>query len=61
MQKNKGSKINFGDKDNMKNSYILKKIVRILPPEEKRAAETICDELTTTPIPQPPVLPRERR
>ena len=26
------------------------------PPEEEGAAETTCDELTTTPIPHPPVL-----
>ena len=28
------------------------------PPEEEGAAETMCDELTTTPIPRPPVLLR---
>jgi len=28
------------------------------PPEEEGAAETACDELTTTPIPRPPVLLR---
>jgi len=28
--------------------------VRSPPPEEKGAAETTCDELTTTPIPRPP-------
>jgi len=26
--------------------------VRSLPPEEEGAAETVCDELTVTPIPQ---------
>ena len=26
------------------------------PPEEEEVAETTCDELTTTPIPRPPVL-----
>jgi len=29
--------------------------VRSPPPEEEGAAETTCDELTTTPIPRPPV------
>jgi len=29
--------------------------------EEEAAAETMCDELTTTPIPCPPVLLRGRR
>jgi len=32
-----------------------RKSVRSLPPEEEGAAETTCDELTTTPIPHPPV------
>ena len=31
------------------------KSVRSPPPEEEGAAETTCDELTTTPIPRPPV------
>jgi len=35
--------------------------VRLLPPEEKGAAETTCDELTTAPIPRPPALLRGRR
>jgi len=35
------------------------KSVRSLPPEEEGAGETMCDELTTTPIPRPPVLLRE--
>ena len=30
------------------------KSVRSPPPEEEGAAETTCDELTTTPIPRPP-------
>jgi len=30
--------------------------VRSSPPEEEVAAETMCDELTITPIPCPPVL-----
>ena len=30
-------------------------------PEEEGAAETRCDELTTTPIPRPPVLLGGRR
>ena len=30
------------------------KSVRSPPPEEERAAETMCDEQTTTPIPHPP-------
>ena len=30
--------------------------MRSPPPEEEGAAETMCDELTTTPIPHPPVL-----
>ena len=34
--------------------------VRSPPPEEEGAAETPCDELTTTPIPRPP-LPRPGR
>ena len=29
------------------------------PPEEEEAAEAMCDELTTTPIPHPPVLLEE--
>jgi len=29
------------------------KSVRSLPSEEEGAAETMCDELTTTPIPRP--------
>ncbi|GAB0209698.1 hypothetical protein GRJ2_003435500 [Grus japonensis] len=33
------------------------KNVRSPPPEEEGAAETKCDELTTTPIPHPPVNP----
>jgi len=37
------------------------KSVRSLPPEEEGAAETTCDELTTTPIPCPPALLRGRR
>jgi len=32
------------------------KSVRSRPPEEEGAAETMCDELTVTPIPCPPVL-----
>ena len=31
-----------------------RKSVRSPPPEEERAAETTCDELTITPIPRPP-------
>ena len=31
------------------------KIVRSPPLEEEGAADTMCDELTTTPIPLPPV------
>jgi len=30
--------------------------MRSPPPEEEGAAETVCDELTTSPIPRPPVL-----
>jgi len=30
------------------------KSVRSTPPEEEGAAETTCDELTSTPIPRPP-------
>ena len=30
------------------------KSLRSPPPEEEGAAETTCDELTTTPIPRPP-------
>ena len=30
--------------------------MRSLPPEEEGAAETMCDELTVTPIPCPPAL-----
>ena len=30
--------------------------MRSPPPEEDEAAETLCDELTITPIPCPPVL-----
>ena len=30
------------------------KSVRSPPPEEEGAAETMCDELTTTPLPCPP-------
>ncbi|GAB0186735.1 AN1-type zinc finger protein 5-like [Grus japonensis] len=37
------------------------KSVRSPPPEEEGAAETACDELTTTPVPHPPVLLRGRR
>jgi len=36
------------------------KSVRIPPPEEEGVAETVCDELTTSPIPCPPVPLRER-
>ena len=32
--------------------------MRSPPPEQEGAAETTCDELTTTPIPRPPVLLR---
>ena len=28
------------------------------PPEDEELAETLCDELTVTPIPRPPVLLR---
>ena len=35
--------------------------VRSPPPEEEGAAETMCDELTATPIPHGPVLLGERR
>jgi len=38
-----------------------KKRMRSPPPEEKGAAETMSDELTTTPIPCPLVLPGGRR
>ena len=31
-----------------------RKSMRSRPPEEEGAAETTCDELTTTPIPNPP-------
>ncbi|GAB0206886.1 hypothetical protein GRJ2_003154200 [Grus japonensis] len=31
------------------------KNVKSPPPEEEGVAETMCDELTTTPIPRPPV------
>ena len=30
------------------------------PPEDEEAAETTCDEVTTTPIPRPPVLLGEK-
>ena len=33
-----------------------RKSVRGPPPEEEGATETMCDELTVTPIPHPPVL-----
>jgi len=35
--------------------------VRSLPPEEEEAAETVCDELTVTPIPCPHALLGGRR
>jgi len=35
--------------------------VRSLPPEVKGAAETMCDQLTTTPIPCSPALLRVGR
>jgi len=35
--------------------------VRSPPPEEEGAAETTCDEPTTTPIPRPPAPLRGRR
>ena len=38
-----------------------KKSVRSPPPEEEGAAETMCDELTITPIPHPPALLGGRR
>jgi len=37
------------------------KSVRSPPPEEEGAAETMCDELSLTPIPCPPVLLGGRR
>ena len=37
------------------------KSVRSPPPEKEGAAETMCDELTETPIPRPPVLLGGRR
>lgn len=35
---------------------IVPHISSIYPHEKERAAETVCDELTVTPIPHPPVL-----
>jgi len=41
---------------------MLEKGKRVSPhPEEEGAAETTCDELTTTPIPRPPALLRRTR
>jgi len=37
------------------------KTVRSPPPEEEGAAETMCDELTVTPIPRPSALPGGKR
>jgi len=37
------------------------KSLRSHPPEEEGAAETMCDELTATPFPRPPVPLGQRR
>jgi len=45
-----------GELSPVRTTFTLKQgqSVRSLPPEEKGAAETACDELTVTPIPCPP-------
>jgi len=47
----------------MRGTFTLEqgKSVKSPPPEEHGAAETMCDELTATPIPRPPSLPEGRR
>jgi len=46
-----------GEMSPVRGSFTLEKgrSVRSPPPEEEGAAETACDELTTTPISRPPV------
>jgi len=45
-----------GELSSMRGTFTLeqRKSVRSLPHEGQGAAETTCDELTTTPIPRPP-------
>jgi len=46
-----------GELSPVRGTFMLEqgKSVRSLPPEEEGVAETMCDELTVTPIPCPPV------
>jgi len=52
-----------GELSPVRGTFMLEqwKSVWSLPPEEEGATETMCDELTITPIPQPLALLRGRR
>jgi len=53
----------FGELSPVRGTFTVEqgKSVRSLPPEEEGAAETTCDELTTTAIPRPPAPLEGRR
>jgi len=46
-----------GELSSVRGTFMMEqgKSVRSPPPEEEGAAETMCDELTVTPIPRPPL------